>query len=100
MPSRSDRLTGSRGQRKLARIAVQFARDYEKLAQRAEAREKVEPLCDNEHLPGERVSETACYDELNVFGTPTGNTTHVKQGERLPHGPVGFTWRRNDRRQG
>jgi hypothetical protein len=34
------------------------------------------------------------YEELNVFGTRTGRIEHVREGERLPHGPRGFTWRR------
>jgi hypothetical protein len=47
-----------------------------------------------EHLPGERASETGHYEELNVFGTQTGHTTHSEEGEHLPRAPVGFTWRR------
>jgi hypothetical protein len=33
------------------------------------------------------------YEELNVFGSPTGRVEHVREGERLPHAPRGFTWR-------
>ena len=29
----------------------------------------------------------------NIFGTPTGKVEHVREGELLPHGPRGFTWR-------
>ena len=37
---------------------------------------------------------TGHYEELNVFGTPTGKVEHVREGERLPHAPRGFGWRR------
>jgi hypothetical protein len=33
-------------------------------------------------------------EELNVFGSPTGRTSHAEHGERLPRSPLGFTWRR------
>jgi hypothetical protein len=36
---------------------------------------------------------TGHYEELNVFGTPTGTIIHVRAGERLPCQPRGFTWR-------
>jgi len=46
-----------------------------------------------EHQPGEPASRAGRYDELNVFGTPTGKVTHVREGEELPHSPRGFSWR-------
>jgi hypothetical protein len=46
-----------------------------------------------EHRPGAHVAATGRYEELNIFGTPTGRVEHVRQGERLPRGPLGFTWR-------
>jgi hypothetical protein len=51
---------------------------------------------DIEHLPGEGAAETGHYEELNVFGTPTGDKTHAQQGERLPVSPRGFTWRKTE----
>jgi hypothetical protein len=36
---------------------------------------------------------TGRYEELKFFGTPTGKVEHVREGERLPNGPRGFTWR-------
>jgi hypothetical protein len=45
-----------------------------------------------EHQPGTHAPVTGYYEELNVFGTPTGKVEHVREGERLPHGPRGFTW--------
>jgi hypothetical protein len=47
-----------------------------------------------EHVLGELVSQTGNYEQLNVFGTPTGKTIHVQRGEHLPAAPHGFTWRR------
>jgi hypothetical protein len=48
----------------------------------------------DEHQPGDRAPVTDHYEELNVFGTPTGTVIHIPEGDRLPHGPRGFTWRR------
>jgi hypothetical protein len=48
---------------------------------------------EDEHLPGERAPATGHYEELNVFGTPTGKTTHAQEGDRLPPAPFGFRWR-------
>ena len=47
-----------------------------------------------EHEPGTLAPATGHYEELNVFGTPTGRVEHLPEGEWLPHGPRGFTWRR------
>ena len=46
-----------------------------------------------EHQPGTRAPETGHYEELNVFGSSTGRVEHVREGERLPLAPRGFTWR-------
>jgi hypothetical protein len=37
-----------------------------------------------EHEPGTPAPATGHYEELNVFGTPTGRVEHVREGERLP----------------
>ncbi len=47
----------------------------------------------NHLLPGVSAPASGPYEELNVFGTPTGNTIFVLAGEMLPTGPRGFTWR-------
>ena len=47
-----------------------------------------------EHQPGSHAPVTGHYEELNVFGTQTGRIERVHEGERLPNGPRGFTWRR------
>jgi hypothetical protein len=51
-----------------------------------------EPAEHQEHQPGTRASVTGHYEELNVFGL-TGRVERVCQGEHLPLGPRGFTWR-------
>ena len=51
---------------------------------------------DSEQQPGDRAPETAYYEELNVFGTPTGKVHHSQEGDQLPGAPRGFTWRRMD----
>jgi hypothetical protein len=49
---------------------------------------------DQEHRPGDCTPVTGRYEELNVFGTRTGKTVHVEEGEPLPAAPCGYTWRR------
>jgi hypothetical protein len=46
-----------------------------------------------EHQPGTHAPSTGHYEELNVFGSPTGKVEHVQEGERLPRAPRGFSWR-------
>ena len=48
----------------------------------------------DDHLPGQPATCMGCYEELNVFGTPTGEVTHATEGQPLPAAPRGFTWRR------
>jgi hypothetical protein len=38
--------------------------------------------------------QRAHYEELNVFGSPTGAVVRVREGDRLPGAPRSFTWRR------
>ena len=47
----------------------------------------------SEHQPGEAAPHTGDYEELNVFGSPTGWSRHVPQGEPLPPLPRGYLWR-------
>ena len=47
-----------------------------------------------EHQLRRPAPATAHYEELNVFGSPTGAVVHVREGDRLPGAPRGFTWRR------
>ena len=50
-------------------------------------------MAEREHEPGTLAPMTGLYEQLNVFGTPTGRVEHVRERERLPLGPRGFTWR-------
>jgi hypothetical protein len=43
--------------------------------------------------PGASAPASGPYEELNVFGAPTGNTVFVLEGEKLPASARGFTWR-------
>jgi hypothetical protein len=53
-----------------------------------------------EHQPGAHAPVAGQYEELNVFGTPTGKVAHVREGERLPRAPRGFSWRQIDEPEG
>ena len=46
-----------------------------------------------EYPPGDRAPDNGRYEELNVFGAPTGRTATMEQGQELPPAPQGFTWR-------
>ena len=46
---------------------------------------------EEDHQPGGRAPVTAHYEELNVFGSPTGTVVHVCEGDRLPAAPRSFT---------
>ncbi len=50
-------------------------------------------MASTEHDPGELVLVAGHYEELNVFGTPTGRRTTLVKGDRMPAAPRGFTWR-------
>jgi len=42
---------------------------------------------------GARAPVTAYYEELNVFGTPTGAVVRAREGDPLPAAPRSVTWR-------
>ena len=46
-----------------------------------------------EFQPGDRAPGSGEYEELNVFGSPTGRVAAVVKDEELPTAPRGFTWR-------
>ena len=46
-----------------------------------------------DHDPGDEAPRTGHYAEVNIFGTHTGRTVHVHEGEPLPSAPRGFAWR-------
>ncbi len=47
----------------------------------------------SEHKPGDPAPASGRYEELNVFGTPTGRVHHAREGEPLPGAPRSFSWR-------
>ena len=48
---------------------------------------------DQEYRPGAPAPSTGHYEELNVFGNPTGKSVHADEGSTLPAAPRGFSWR-------
>jgi hypothetical protein len=53
-------------------------------------------FCYGHAWPGRNISPGHVrprQEELNVFGSSTGKVEHVREGERLPLAPRGFTWR-------
>ena len=48
---------------------------------------------DRDQRPGAAASRTGHYEELNVFGNPTGKVVHAEEGSTLPAAPRGFSWR-------
>lgn len=47
----------------------------------------------SERQPGAPAPESGLYEELNIFGTPTGRTAALDAGQTLPPSPRCFTWR-------
>ena len=43
-------------------------------------------------LPNHPAPEAGDYEELNIFGTPTGKVATVAEGEPVPAAPLGYTW--------
>jgi hypothetical protein len=79
-------------QRLAARFRVMAARraaDPSALGQQSDAGADPMPV----HLPGESASWEGSYQEVNVFGTPTGQTVRARRGDSLPAAPRGYTWR-------
>jgi hypothetical protein len=50
-------------------------------------------MAKEEHQPGTHAPTTGRYEELNVFGSRTGRIEDVREGEKLPSAPRGFSWR-------
>jgi hypothetical protein len=48
---------------------------------------------DKSNLPEEQALVTGTYEQLNVFGPPTGIVVDVRRGETLPPAPRRYTWR-------
>jgi hypothetical protein len=43
--------------------------------------------------PGGFAPVAGTYEEVDVFGKPTGNRVTVGEGDQLPRSPRGFGWR-------
>jgi hypothetical protein len=52
-----------------------------------------------EHALGDSAPATGKYELLNLFGSRTGMTEQVVEGEPLPKAPRGYTWRRIERNE-
>ena len=47
----------------------------------------------NTYQPGEITRSSDQYQELNIFGAPTGRIALMTEGDKLPPSPRGFSWR-------
>ena len=45
-----------------------------------------------EHAPGEAAPAAGTYEQLNIFGRPTGIRVNVAHGHPLPSAPLGHNW--------
>jgi hypothetical protein len=45
-----------------------------------------------EHAPGEAAPAAGVYEQLNIFGRPTGIRVAVAHKHSLPGAPHGHTW--------
>jgi hypothetical protein len=45
-----------------------------------------------EHAPGEAAPVAGTYEQLNIFGRPTGIRVNVRHGHPLPSAPLGHNW--------
>ena len=45
-----------------------------------------------EHAPGETAPVAGTYEQLNIFGRPTGVRVSVAHGHALAAAPVGHNW--------
>jgi hypothetical protein len=46
-----------------------------------------------EHFSGDRAPASGTYEQSNVFGSATGLRVVVRQGQPLPPGPEGHSWK-------
>ena len=44
------------------------------------------------HVPGQPAPASATYEQMNVFGSPTGIRVNVVHGSPLPEAPIGHGW--------
>jgi hypothetical protein len=46
-----------------------------------------------EQVPGVKAEAAGTYEQLNIFGRPTGIRADVAHGHPMPHAPHGHSWR-------
>jgi hypothetical protein len=44
------------------------------------------------HVPGQPAPAPGTYEQINVFGSPTGVRVDVAHGQPLPAAPIGHGW--------
>jgi hypothetical protein len=44
------------------------------------------------HLPGQPAPASATYEQMNVFGSPTGIRVNATHWHPLPEAPIGHGW--------
>jgi hypothetical protein len=44
------------------------------------------------YIPGQSAPASGTYEQINVFGSPTGVRVTVAEGQPLPTAPVGHNW--------
>jgi hypothetical protein len=44
------------------------------------------------HQPGQPAPAFATYEQMNIFGSPTGIRVTVTHGHPLPEAPIGHDW--------
>ena len=45
-----------------------------------------------EHRPGEPAPAAGTYEQVNIFGRPTGIRVDMDHGHPLPAAPIGHSW--------
>ena len=55
--------------------------------------EQADIMVHDEFVPGEQAPSFGLYQELDVYGTPTGRVVAMVQEETFPAAPRGFKWR-------
>ena len=44
------------------------------------------------HPPGQHAAVSGTYEQMNVFGSPTGIRVSVTHGQPFPTAPIGHSW--------
>jgi hypothetical protein len=47
----------------------------------------------SDHPPGEPAPSAGTYEQINIFGGPTGVRVDINRGHLLPPAPIGHFWR-------